>query len=382
MKSLLSCLACLSLSLVVGCGPAIQPSERPLFSNGSNTLTFLVYDAFTGAPVESATITLTAGTYELAVSKHTGNAYVVPQVPYGTHLATVEAAGYVGFLGQPSGDCNNTLGGPSSQCFKTYQVALYPQKGVESDVQVKAYEQENGAAVSAGTVVATLTSASNLIGTSFSNPLPGALTLRPSTIIASIAAGGVATLPKDKMVLGGTYSVDIFGAKSASNVYLTPSENQTFTAGKSYAQLTLFLGPPAQTPVALSSNNEKVSVQPNLTVSFPFPVEICSDPTTHTWTVWNGGADGNGDTIKATPATMNPVSAVVGEDGKLTVTANFATTPGGATTFQPADGLLEVRFNNLQLRVRGSSTCTNLTSIRIRDGAAVSPIVRMAAALP
>jgi hypothetical protein len=383
MKNALS-VASLATLLGAACGPSINLNERPLFSNGSNTLTFLAFDAFTGAGIEDATLKITVGTYELQVTKKTGNAYIISQVPFGTHLASFEAPGYVGFLGQPSGDCNSTLTNPASQCFKTYQVALYPVKGVDSDVVVKSYEAETGIPVAGGTVVATLTGASNLIGTGFNNPLPGSLTLRPTTIIAAIGEGGFATLAKERLVLGGTYSIDIFGAKTAANAYLTPTDNLSIVAGRSFPQLNVFLGPPAQSPVALSANNEKVVVAPNLIVKFPFPVEICSEATAHGWSVQPGtGLDGNADGVKATPATTSPVTAALsGDGGQLTLTANFATTMSGASTFQTADGLLEVSFFGVRLKVKGSSSCVGLGSVRVRDNNFVSTVVRMAAAVP
>ncbi len=384
MKNALSVASLATLLGAASCGPSINLEERPLFSNGSNTLTFLAFDAFTGAGIEDATLKITVGTYELAVTKKSGNAYIVAQVPFGTHLATFEAPGYVGFLGQPSADCSSTLTNPASQCFKTYQVALYPVKGVDSDVVVKTFEAESGAPVAGGTVVATLTAASNLIGTGFSNPLSGSLTLRPTTIVANIGEGGTATLPKDRLVLGGTYSIDVFGAKTAANLYLTPTDNLSIVAGRSFPQLTVFMGPPSQAPVALSANNEKVVVIPNLVVKFPYPVEVCSEATAHGWSVNPGtGLDGNADGVKATPATTSPVTvALTPDNGQITLTANFATTMSGASTFQTADGLMEANFFGVRVKVKGSSSCTSLGSIRIRDGNFISTIVRMAAAVP
>ncbi|MGQ0506672.1 MAG: hypothetical protein ACT4TC_15275 [Myxococcaceae bacterium] len=364
--------------MLAGCGPTIDPNERPQFTRGSNTITFLVYDAVTGAGVENATVTFTVGTYDLPVSKHSGNAYIVAQVPQGTHLATFAADGYVAALGQPQGTSNTTLSDPSSQTFITYQVVLYPIGGVNDDLVVKAFESDKGAPVASGRVVATLTTATSPVGITFPNPLPVTLTVKPSTVIAEIGEGGSATLAKDKMVLGGNYSIDLFGARNAAGAYLSPVEDRPFVAGKDFPQLTIFMGPPTQTPVALNANNETVAVYPNLQVNFPYPIELCSLTTAHTW-VKTAGIDGNADGTTAAPAAMSPVTAAVSADGgRLTLTANFGT---GTAQFQPADGLLEVRFDNIQVRVKGSATCTNLNVVKLRGGSNVSTGLRMAAAL-
>lgn len=360
-----------------GCAPDVDLNHRPLFTNGTNTLTFLMYDAFTGAPITTATLVMNVGTYELKPAKVKDNAYIFSQVPLGTQLVSIHADGYLDFTGQPTADCGGQLSNPASQCFKTYEGVLYPTQAVSQDFAVKTFNSLDGSPVTHGTVVATLTGTSSLIPTSFPNPLPGTLTLRPTSVVVAIGEGGVATLPKAQLVLGASYSVDVFGAQDAEGRYLVPAQNQLIVPGQSFSQLTLFVGAPAQTPVAVTVNNEVLgTVTPTLIVSFPYPVELCTPPTYWSWFLSTGG-DGNGDGIKATPAPVKPVSAVV-NGGTLTVTANFASAQGGASTFQPADGLQSMSFNGVSVRVVGTNGCTPVSSMSLRGNAFVNSTIEMA----
>src|SRR5690349_10654754 len=71
-------LVCAS-ALVAGCGPEIDLAARPLFSNGVNTITFMVYDGFTGGGVESAELRVLVGGYSVEATRD-GNIYVVSQL--------------------------------------------------------------------------------------------------------------------------------------------------------------------------------------------------------------------------------------------------------------------------------------------------------------
>ncbi len=365
-------------SLGTACGPDIDLAERPLFSNGVNTVTYLAYDAVTGAPIENAALKVTVGAHVLD-AKAEGNSHVVGQLPLGIFPTAVSAPGYLSFSGQTQTDCNGLLTHPTSQCFKTYQVALFPEGAVEDDLQVKVFDSMDGAPVSSGRVIATLTAAPTHVGTSFSNLLPGSFSTRPSTLVVTLDADGSAVLPKAQLVLGGTYSVDVFGGRNAKGEFLRPTENKLITAGVDLPRLVLFMGAPAMDPVALSANNEKPGAQSALVITFPYPVEVCSEPSSHGWHLVDYQGDLNGDGLIATPDMTRPVT-VASTEGEVTIRANFASV-GGASTFQPTDGRLVVMFSGISVRVQGAANCVPLTSTYLRSSTLVSARLQMAETL-
>jgi len=367
--------------LAVSCGPQIDLTERPLFRDGVNTVTFMLYNALTGEPINiasvatpTATVTMTMGSYSLPATPQEGtNILVVSQVPGGTHLTTVKADGFVDFQGQASSPCSYDIRnytGPEGACFRTYQVALFPNGSVSQAVTVRAYESATGRAVASGTAVATLTNAGALVG--FTNPLPGTLTSRPNTIVRQLDANGSATFEAANLVLGGTYSVDVFNASNADGDVLTPEENETFVAGESFNQLTLFMGPPSEWPVALSTsyeNNTHSTPQTSFWVEFPYLVEVCSDRDDHFWGTQfgYGNADADANFVAAAP---DPVGVGIGTTGNIT---RLTLTPAMSVPADPDDGHLDITIYNVAVRVVGSSTCVDLFSVDIRNGSGVNP---------
>lgn len=364
-------------ALVVGCGPDIDLAERPLFSNGVNTLTFMVYDGFTGAGVENAQLSVLVGGYTIE-ARAEGNVYVASQLPQGTFPTFVDAPGYLSFVGSASPNGTGSLlpsantAGPATQSYRLYQVVLYPESRVANDIVVKAFESDGGAAVASGQVVATLTSANAFLGVTLDSLLAGTFTTRPTTLIASIGADGTAVLPKEKLVLGGSYSIDVFGATNAGGTYLTPAQNATIVAGQSFPQINLFMGPPAVTPVAITTNNEEPGIYQTWVVTFPYPVEVCNNPDVHAWTVASSQGDLNTNGIVASPAAENPVGVAI-NGGAVTFSPNFGT---GNNAFDPGDGLLDVTFTNVGFRVVGGSTCTQINAIPLRDGGLINRTIR------
>ncbi len=364
---------------VVGCGPQIELSERPRFVDGVNTITFMLYDALTGAEITdpAATVTITIGTYQLTSTRPDPtsgqNVLIVPQVPPGTHRALITAAGYVSFLGRPTGNCNwNNGNGPSGQCYQTYQVAMFPTASVQSPVTVRAFEETTGVALKSGTAVATLTSVDTLIPVSGWTQLPGTFAERPNSLVVNLT-NGAAVFPAADLVMGGTYSVDIYNGVSATDQLLSPYENETFQAGSSYPELTLFMGPPSEYPVALSSSSENgvnhVGAASNFWVKFPYQVEVCSLSIDHslgfTWGYSDVDADGAFATALPNPFTITPTL----ENGGtvLTLSPNWEVPP------DTGDGHLDVDFYGVRVRAKGSNSCWDLDDIEIRYGSDVYP---------
>ena len=370
MRKLLG-VAFLGASLLgAACGPEIDLAERSAYTNGSNTITILAYDATTGVPLNDATVKFMAGVYELPVVKN-GNANVVAQVPRGEHLATVEAPGYLPFVGQADAqDCDGPTNNGYEQCFYTYQAALYPATGVTENVVVKVFEQESGAPVTAGQVLARLDSTNDPASTQFPNPLPGNFTLRPNTVVGTLGADGTATFPKEQLILGASYDVVVYGARSATGAPLEPSFSGTsFAAGASLPVLTVYLQAPGDEPVALSTNTETAGgIDPTLIVKFPYAVEVCSQTASHDFQLVD-------TTNTAVKNMANPVTVALSTDGQqLTLTPNF-------TSVNLSSGTVSAQLTGVQVKVRGSSACVNLASVKVRDGVTVDTRITLAGGL-
>jgi hypothetical protein len=357
-------IAC-AAALMLGCGPSINLADRPRFNNGSNHLTLAIYDAFTGAAIEGATVRMQVGPYLMEASSE-GNLYNLSQIPQGTFPISIERADYLGFQGvaDPTVLTSNAqLNGPSSMVFQTRSVLLYPERMVASDVTVRVFEKENGAAVASGTVIAQLvTAGTNFVAFTGGTQLSGSVTLRPSVMVGQIGAGGTAVLAKDQLILGAQYRIGTYGAVDAANRFLSPLTNITHTVSTDFPQINLFLGPPATTPVALSATNETGGEQPVLSVVFPYPIEVCSNAASHSWST--SSADTNLNGVRAKPASANPVTVGI-NSGTLTLTPEFGV---GFDAFDPGDNL-SITFSGIQVKVVGASGCTSLGSVKLRDSA-------------
>lgn len=360
---------------VAACGPAIELKDRPLFKNGNNSVTFMVYDGFTGAPITNATIKLLIGSYSLdAVQTEQTNSYTVNQAPSGDLLAQIDAPNYLSFLGTPSLYCstyNNPPSDPTAQCITQYNVVLYPSAAVNQDVVLKVID-DKGNPVTTGTVVATRYDSSSF-GVGLGNLLGGDYSTRPSTVTATVDSTGSATLPKAQLMLGAPYEITVYGAQSSQGP-LMASYAADFTAGVDFNEITIVLTPGAQSPIAQSVNNDPAlgNVQRgNLQVTFTFPVEICSDPGVVEGFTVTYEANANGDGILATPAATTPVTVTPDTQGyNLTLTPNFE--PGTLQTGAGGDGNIRIAFdNNLRVKPKGSSDagCTYLFDVWVRDDA-------------
>lgn len=361
-------LACfLGAFLVIGLGVGCAGEEevdRPLFPNGVNTLTLFLYDASSGAGVTSATVEVWVGKHVVQAVREE-NVYTLAQIPGGTFPVFIQAPGYLRFIGNYNFTGSGLLSNPTQRYYATAAALVYPTQTLGEDVEVRVYESDNGNAVVDGTLVATIDPAAGLQGivNEVTPTLNGQLGLRPTTIVASLN-NGVAVLPKNDLVFGATYRIDVYGAKNAEGSFLQPAEITNFRAGRQFPKLVIFMGPPAVSPIAVWANNEDSSAQvPSLVVRFPYPVLVCSDAENHQWQNLSGDTNGNG----AFAAPDDPAVEVQLTEGDSTLTLS----PKFVTQDNQDD--LRVRFLNVGLRVQGSdTTCYPLQNISLRDSGTVS----------
>ncbi len=354
MKRLLASALFASAFVITSCGTDVELGERPQFRFGSNNLTLFVFDAQTGGVLDSATVTVQVA-QETLTAEFTGNAYVVNGIPNGSFPVTIAANGFLPVTGVQAfnggGDVTNVNTQPT---FATFTVAMFPVLSVADDVVVKVYDGNTGTLIASGEVSAKL-DLSATIGSLAGNgtsPFGGSVGFTPSTVRATIT-GGTATLPRAQLVYGATYDITVTSARNAQNQYLAPADVANFKAGTNFSQVVVFMGPPAVEPVALSVNNENGGTQSNLTVTFPYPVVLCSTAADWSWTNTAGTA--------INPAPTNPVTATLGSGGtQLTLVYNIDGADNTALD-------LSVGFSGVDVRVAGGSTCESLDNVEIRD---------------
>lgn len=355
-------------ALLASCATEIDQGERPQFWNGTNTLTILLFDGQTGAPVTTAEVKVQVGATALT-AKVLDNAYTVAQIPFGSFPIFVKAPNYLDFVATGSFSSNSALNNANPQHqYLTYTALLFPTQTVEQDIVVKVFEGENGAALTTGQVVATIDTregvASPIPG--LTQQLQGSFGYLPRTITAPITAG-VATLPKDQLVFGATYTLSVIGARDADGQYLSPVlEEESIQAGIGFQTAVVFVGPPAQRAIALSASNEdSEAMQATLVVRFPYPVELCSVASDHSWVNrTNDGPmdprDTDNDEAVTFPADENSVTATLGEGGTVLTVGYVAETEDRGDS-------LSLDFYGIEVRVVGSRTCTDLFDVELRD---------------
>ena len=354
MKRLLASVLFASAFSITACGTDVELGDRPQYRFGTNNLTMFVFDAQTGGVLQGAVVTVQVGP-ETLTGEFAGNAYVVEGIPNGSFPVRIEAAGFLPVTGVQSfsggGDVTNVNTQPT---FATFTVAMFPVQSVSDDVVIKVYDGNTGTLITSGEVSAKLdlgASIGALAGTGTS-PFSGSVGFTPSTINVTLS-GGTATLPRAQLVYGATYDITVTSARNAQNQYLAPQVVNNFKAGSDFSQVVVFMGNPAVEPVALSVNNENGGTQSNLTVTFPYPVQLCNTAADWSWTNTAGTA--------INPATTNPVTATLGSGGtQLTLVYNINGADNTAVD-------LSVRFNNVEVRVAGGSTCETLGNVEIRD---------------
>ncbi len=366
------------VALLGACSTDTDLTNRPLFDNGVNVFEANVLDAITGATVEGATVSIQIGRHTLDSSpaeegSGADSAYfTIYGIPYGDFRVIATAPGYNHFEALKSftdSSPNDSLAQGDPFVYYFNNIVMYPEGTVPEGITVSVIDGNNGNPVADATVVAALTGVGGPVP--LSNVLAPNVGLRPNTLTGTTGADGKVNLDAANLVLGGDYSIDVFGALDAQGVYLVPSNNQQVTVGEDVQQVLVFLSRPALTPVALKANNEDIGgTDPNLQITFPYAVEICSNPTSHFWSNLSGNT--NGISPVATPATTNPVTAALSSgDTVLTLTANIL-----SGTDDPGDDL-RVQFSGVAVKPKGSSagSCLTLSNVLLRNSTYVSTII-------
>jgi hypothetical protein len=367
-------------ALLGACSTDTDLTNRPLFDNGVNVFEANVIDAITGATVEGATVSVRVGRHVLDVTPEeagSGSAssfFTIYGIPYGDFRVSATAAGYSDFEALKSftdSSQNDSLSDGDPFVYYFNNIVMYPEGTVPQGITVSVIDGNNGQPVAGATVVGALTGVGSPVPVS--NVLAPNVGLRPQTLTGETAADGKVDLKADDLVIGGNYQIDVFGALDAQGVYLVPSNNTAVTVGQDVQQVLVFLSRPSLTPVALKTNNEDAAgFDPNLQVTFPYAVEICSSASSHTWSNLSGNT--NGLAPVATPATTNPVTAALSAgDTLLTLTYNVQ-----SGTDDPADDL-RVFFSGVAVKPKGSSagSCTTLSSVRIRNGSFINTTINV-----
>jgi hypothetical protein len=372
-----SILACIFLSTAACDESAIEPGTQPLFRDGVNSITVMVYDAMTGAGVQEATVFVRVGPYTLPGNDYE-NVYTVAGIPQGTFPVFIDAPGYLPFVGKWTFQGTGTITNPNqARRYYTVTAIMFPLDSVEEDVELRVYEGETGDPVAGGRVIAAIdpTVVPQGIVTVTEDVLVGTLGLRPMSLTVDLSDGR-AVFPRDELVFGATYRIDVIGARNADGDYLQPIAMGGFRAGRDHPRLVMFMGPPAVTPVALSASSETTGTFSELIVRFPYPMEVCSDPRDHGWVNESGDTNFNGEW--AQPDAEDPLTVALSEgDEVLALTPNIA-----AGTDDDGDALT-ARITGVAVRVQGTrgsttQTCIPLGQVPIRNtGTLVNPRVVM-----
>lgn len=359
-----------------------EPGDRPLFDNGVNVFEAQVIDGQTGAPIPGATVSVQVGRHELAAESVDGF-FTVYGIPYGTFRVLASAEGYGRFVAMKSFTNSSIFASLIDRDPLVYyfnNIVMYPTGDVPADVTIAVYDGADGTPVVDATVAASLDSLSTLVN--ITDVLAPRVGLLPTTLLATTDASGRATFTVDSLIMGAVYSIDVFGALDANGVYLVPATNRTVRIGYDVQEVAVFLSRPFLTPVALLVNNEDPGLNNSLIVTFPYAIEICSDPAAHDWNNSTSGHppnfldDTDFDGIVTTPASSNPVAATLDTNGTV-LTLDFST-----ETDDAGDGLW-VRFTGVRVKPRGASdgSCTSLSSVSLRDtggfGASVNTEIKV-----
>jgi hypothetical protein len=250
---------------------------------------------------------------------------------------------------------------------------MYPEQGVPENFVVRVLENQNGAAVASGRAVAVLNSTPDfLIG----NPSAGLNNINGNyglvrRVISIDIQNGVATFPKEQLILGANYNLEFINLRNAAGQYLDPMTNNFgFTPGQDRPELVVFAPLPAVNPQVRTSNNERDNSFPsdlfvnNLVVTFPYPVELCSDIADADWFNFIGSNEDGDLVVAAPPSTGQQVNiSFNGDNTEMTLAPIFGS---DNRANDPGDSL-GVSFDDVYVRVRGSSSCTYIWDLRMRD---------------
>lgn len=353
----------LSIGLLGGCNTQVDASARPLFSNGVNYLTVFAYDGLTGARIADARLTVQLGPDTIEARTEAEGIYTIAQVPRGSYPIFAEAEGYLPFTGLFTFSGRGRLSDPDDRTNYTRLLIMYPKQGVEEDIEIRVFDNADGSPIAQGQVVAAFDgdAVDSIIddGAGGGDVLSPNLGYRPQVITAQINSDGRAVLPKDQLVLGATYNLNVYQARNADGDYLIPTDANAFTAGEEIPKQTIFVERPSGPPIAVSANNEGSNVLVDeLVVTFAHPVAVCSDPREHTWTANAPDTDGDSNTTQV--ADDNPVEIEFDDTSTImTVTYNAES--------EDADDALTVTFSSIKVQLQGTSSCVDLGDVSLRD---------------
>ncbi len=369
----------LTATLVASCSTDTDVTDRPLFPNGVNVFEAQVIDGLTGARVANAEVAVQVGRHILDAANDDGF-YTVYGIPYGSFRVMVSAPGYVDFRAMVDFTGNGkATDGVYSYTFNN--ILIYPTGNIPDDIVVSVYDGNDGSPVPDATVVASLTGITGFV--TVDDPLAPGVGLLPSTIAAHTDASGKAVLPASSLVMGGTYSINVFGALDQNGVFLVPEQNETVKVGFTVQEVVTFLTRPVLRPVAVSANNEDRAVAVGfLEVNFPYPIEICSAAQSQSWSNTTSAHspntfaldhnDSDGDTTVTSPATSSdPVTAtLLNDDTTLHLVFNTENDDAGDDLWVTFSGVYVKPLGSEGTNTAGS--CHSLGTIGLRD-TSISP---------
>lgn len=364
-----------SLLLLLGaaCSTDLDDVTADFFTTGVNTLRVEIYDGLTGVPVEGATLTIQVGP-RLITAEAQGNEYLAERLPGGTFTVSVNANGFLDFLGSVS-----LSGGTPTSNFRNFfnrTLFVYPEGQAPNDLTVRVFENDAETPVSGARVFAGFNqNATPTNQTSFQVISPSSNTVG-TTLTADTDANGTATFAAASLILGANYDIEVFGAVTSDGRFLS-SETTSFEVGDDFPTILLFLDEPAETPVALSASNDEggPEFQNELVVRFPYAVEVCSNPDDHNGAI-NGNstapydaADDDGDTTFNSLNDDMPVTVTPSEENTvLTFTFNLDGQDDlNQTDLDGNNDSLNINFLGFEISPVGSRTCTALTSVPVRQ---------------
>jgi len=372
--------AFIALAISLGsCSTNTNTQNRPLFPDGFVVIEAVVSNGLTGEPVTGVDFRVQVGHHVLQAEESNG-IQMVYGVPNGTPLFVLaDAAGFQSFIAKV------TIWGSGSvwdadYYYEFYNVLMYPVGTAPADVVVSVYDAD-GNPIAGATVVATMSSASAFVPVD--TELVSGVGILPSSVVSQTNAAGKTTLAGASLILGATYSVDVFGALDAAGVYLRPSEDNTIVVGDEIPEIIVFLNRPAELPVAITVNNEVDGIYSQLVVTFPYAVELCTTSDDHTWANWSG-FHGNYvndfDGIDAAPATTDSVTAALSSGGTVLTVGYVTNVANDANDAFDPDDSLWILFSGVEVKPVGASdgSCRDLTNVALRaTGMTVDPEIHV-----
>ncbi|MBN1961201.1 MAG: hypothetical protein JW841_09655 [Deltaproteobacteria bacterium] len=285
-------------SLLLACGSTeVDIGTRPQFKNGDNALTVTLFDGNTGAAVANATVTVRVGSHVLT-GVRANNSYSFSNIPDGNWPIFAEGTGYLAFAGMTgalNGNATVNAYSPADPKYTNAVILMYAQTAVTENYTVKVYTQsgnqgEAGQPVQGGQLLVTLTAdsattISGLLDTAATR-LIGTYGYKPEAQAIALV-DGVATINGSTLIYGATYALDVIGAMSNDNHYLSQvyTGTDTITPPNGLTEvIAIFMAPTADAPdvVTYSNDNYGGSIQTpakadgSLTINFAQPVESCT----------------------------------------------------------------------------------------------------------